>query len=120
RGTLNKITYPTGGTTTFHYEEHKGFGSNQYAVNGIVGGLRIFKQESETLDSGDTQKVTKLYYYGDATNLSNPANLPSIYAPSAVIHQPIQFWRINSYETYDDPNNPLPQTKYKPYLLSQN
>lgn len=120
RGTLNKITYPTGGTTTFHYEAHKDFGSNQFSINGIVGGLRIFKQESETLDSGDTNKITKLYYYGDATNLTNPANLPGSYSPSAVIHQPLKFNRINSYETYGDPNFPVLQIKYKIYLLSQN
>lgn len=119
-GTLNKITYPTGGATAFHYEAHKGFGSNQDAVNGIVGGLRIFKQESETFDSGDNNKITRLYYYGDANNLLNPANLPGNYTPSAVIHQPLQFWRINIIDAYVENPPPVSSDTDKLFLLSQN
>jgi len=120
-GTLNRITYPTGGTTTFHYEPHKGFGtSNPNAVNGIVGGLRIFKQESETMDSGNPQTITRLYYYGDANNLTNPASIPSSYTPSGIIHQELMFWKhpIIEYSDHDNENPIYNNNQF--YMFSQN
>jgi len=119
-GVLNSIIYPTGGKTTFNYEEHKGFGANSNAVNGVVGGLRIFKQESETMDNNDTQKITKLYYYDDANNLPNPASIPSSYTPSAKIHQELFFSETTDYDTHGDPSDPYATDNFTIYFLSQN
>ncbi len=118
-GTLNRIGYPTGGQTTFYYEAHKGFGTDPDAINGIVGGLRIYKQESETLDSGDISKITKHYYYNDA-HLSNPANLPVNYAPSARIHQRLEFWKQTTIELTELGQGSQPGHPDKFYFLSQN
>ncbi len=113
-GTLESIIYPTGGKTTFEYEQHKGFNNNYYdAVNGVVGGLRIHKQKSETLDDINST-ITKFYYYGDANELTTPYNLPSNYTPDGKIHQLLQFW--NSSVSQDE--NGGTQTNY--FLASQN
>ncbi len=56
---LNKITYPTGGNTTFEYE------INQYRSHtGVIknaGGLRIYRIIS---DNGYGNIITKKYKYG--------------------------------------------------------
>jgi RHS repeat-associated protein len=59
--TLNKITYPTNGFTTFDFE------ANQYfdgTINKKVGGLRIKKIASFASDTA--QAITKFYTYGQS------------------------------------------------------
>jgi len=66
-GTLKKITYPTGGYTTFEYE------NNKYDKQGTeiqAGGLRIKKIKS--YDSPNSEAFCKTYQYG-------PGILNSIY-----------------------------------------
>jgi len=119
RGTLSQIKYPTGGVTNFHYEPHKGIAYTEYTVNGIVGGLRLFKQESETLDSYENNKITNLYYYEDANNLSNPANLPTTYTTSALVHQPLLFEKDQVVEI-SDPEPGQPETSSSLFQMAKN
>lgn len=96
-GTMKSIYYPTGGKTTFYYEPHKlvGAGSNH-----IIGGLRLRKQVSHTLDSNFSEKVTKIYFYNDLKEIfpNNPPTSPSsippqeLYTSSGMDQQPLTFF----------------------------
>lgn len=55
---LNKITYPTGGTTEFEYEANR-------SLNKIIGGLRIHRIKSTASQTG---QVIKRYAYGQNEN----------------------------------------------------
>jgi hypothetical protein len=70
-GTLKKITYPTGGNTTFEFE------ANTFTINGtptstdkIVGGLRI-KSISNFDPITNKTNVTSYSYLAQGTNLSS-------------------------------------------------
>lgn len=100
-GTLETISYPTGGYSKFEYEPHQGFDlSNQYAIGGIVGGLRIKKIID--YDTVSSIAKTKYYYYNDIkakvddntytlTSLL-PSMLNNSYETSGITQQPIVFW----------------------------
>lgn len=66
-GILTKITYPTGGHTTFEYEPHSygkiagQFPFSVYSSSGAVGGLRIKK----ITDSSGQNNGTRQFYYVD-------------------------------------------------------
>gem|GEM_PF-1207628 len=60
QGTLNKITYPTGGYSIFNFEAHR-FGGGQ-----VAGGLRIKKIDN--YDSNGTYLFSKWYKYGQTEN----------------------------------------------------
>ncbi len=63
QGVLKKITYPTGGFTTFDYE------TNQYQYEGttyLAGGLRV--KEIKSYPSTTVTPITKRYVYGTATD----------------------------------------------------
>lgn len=70
RGTLTKITYPTGGVTEFDYGQHaysQEVGENRVLVNSSsankpAGGLRIKKITSYSLNNPQN-KLTKEYFY---------------------------------------------------------
>ncbi|MCJ8152421.1 hypothetical protein MKJ01_01435 [Chryseobacterium sp. SSA4.19] len=75
-GTLNKITYPLGGYTTFEYEPHSytSYVSNNRTSlineSGIIGGVRI----KRSIDYSDpNNKIIKEYLYQNdiSNNLSN-------------------------------------------------
>lgn len=74
-GSLTKISYPTGGYTTFEYEPHTyaSYLSNDRASliagTGAIGGLRIKK----TIDAGNNgSNVNKEYLYQNTLNETNP------------------------------------------------
>lgn len=56
---LTKITYPTGGYTTFEYESNRAAG---YAFSDYVGGLRI--KQIKNFDSEGASPLIKTYVYG--------------------------------------------------------
>jgi len=60
RGTLHKITYPTGGSTTITYEPHQGGAT-------AIGGCRVKKTES--IDSPGATPIVKEYYYSDKDHI---------------------------------------------------
>lgn len=73
-GALQKITYPTGGTTVFEYEQHqygKTLGEIKWdkediqTVNGRAGGLRIQKITSKPDLLNPSRDITKKYLYED-------------------------------------------------------
>lgn len=64
QGVLKKITYPTGGFTTFDYE------TNQYQYEGttyLAGGLRV--KEIKSYPSATVLPITKRYVYGTADSV---------------------------------------------------
>lgn len=80
-GTLKTITYPTGGSSLFEYEQHQfahtvdpstGFTNNQ---GGIAGGLRI--KDIVTSDNNGNQETKNYYYVGYYSAGINPATSPS-------------------------------------------
>jgi len=60
RGTLHKITYPTGGSTTITYEPHQSGAT-------AVGGCRV--QKTESIDSPGATPIVKEYYYSDRNHI---------------------------------------------------
>jgi YD repeat-containing protein len=83
-GILNKLSYPTGGYTTFDYELNEGLYTN---FSRKVGGLRI-KQITDYAASG--QKATaKIYEYkldNDSTSGLSDAGYPEYLTPSRFDH----------------------------------
>lgn len=80
---LEKITYPTGGHTTFEYEPHtyrkvvkkERTGLTSHNENKIAGGLRIKKVSSYTADGATP--VEKEYFYVKGYSGQNPNTLVS-------------------------------------------
>jgi len=104
-GSLQFITYPTGGKTEFVYEEHSGISHNSsYTHNGVVGGLRIKKTIDYT--DGSTPVLTKYYFYNDlkakvddgtyTLGGLSPTMLNASYASSGKANQPLRFWEIKT------------------------
>lgn len=97
-GTLESIYYPTGGKTTFYYEPHYVSGHPSFVKNGVVGGLRLEKQISYTLDDDGPRSVTKKYFYNDLKEIltkvpRRPSSIPpgAAYISSGKAHQPLNF-----------------------------
>lgn len=83
QGVLNKVTYPTGGSVEFEYENHK------YILLGkevIAGGTRIKKQ---IISDGNGNKETFEYKYVDQAGKSSGriANLPQFGNINEVRHK---------------------------------
>jgi hypothetical protein len=76
-GSLTKITYPTGGYTTFEYEPHRYSSyvsndrTNLVSETGIVGGLRIKK----ITDFDGTNKIIKNYLYQNSMDNTIPSGI---------------------------------------------
>ncbi|PWG81601.1 RHS repeat domain-containing protein [Pararcticibacter amylolyticus] len=98
-GTLNKITYPTGGVTEFTYEPNtyskrlqevrgNGIDYNFSAQNKLAGGLRIKKISSYDPRS-PLQKQEKFYYY--VSNYSNTVD-PNTLNSSGVLGGQIKYY----------------------------
>ena len=102
---LTSITYPTGGTSTYEYEQHKD------SDNQIVGGLRVRKVTNSTNDpvAGEDLTYTTYYLYDDINNLFTSTNLPSsendlppIYTSSGIVQQGINYFEIKIMEIEND------------------
>ncbi|TKC54976.1 hypothetical protein FBD94_25630 [Pedobacter hiemivivus] len=94
-GTLNKITYPTGGVTEFTYEPNryslrvqeersKGL-DNGFHVNTLAGGLRI-KKISSYDSANPLQKQEKEYFY--VSNYSNAVDQSMLFSSGVLAGQP--------------------------------
>ncbi|MGB3775103.1 MAG: hypothetical protein WA951_07575, partial [Leeuwenhoekiella sp.] len=108
KGTLEWITYPTGGRTKFFYEKHAGMPTNSNDTdNGVVGGLRI--QKTVDYERGSTETLHKYYYYYDlkakvddnTLNIANinPTSLNSVTTSSGIAQQELRFWEKKTYES---------------------
>jgi hypothetical protein len=99
KGTLETISYPTGGRTEYFYELHNGLGLTGDIT---VGGLRIKK----TIDYTDINSIsqTKFYLYQDlnqkiqdgtySISTLSPTFLDNTpYTASAIDQQPLRFWQ---------------------------
>lgn len=117
-GSLESIIYPTGGKTTFTYEQHI---DNQ---ENIVGGLRIRSVTTSSEDglNGGNSSYETIYYYGDIEeDLSLPINLiPAAngYASSGIAQQEIRFTKAEIVDV-DESTPPLP-CNYNRMLLTKN
>lgn len=120
KGTLKSITYPTEGKTTFTYEAHK-VPTGPGAPNGVVGGLRIAKQETETLDiNGISANEIKYYYYGDiVADVNGDPNLITVGLASgdteigeAIVQQDLIFTQIKTVWDVTDPCGNIHPKKY--------
>ncbi|MEL6811878.1 MAG: RHS repeat domain-containing protein [Bacteroidota bacterium] len=102
-GSLESITYPTGGKTVFEYEPHRGLGTSNDAVNGVVGGLRLKRTVNNENDTNDV--LTQHYFYNDleakindgtytiGTNLA-PGMLDTNYDTSGKVQQILTFAEV--------------------------
>ncbi len=70
RGTLTKITYPTGGKTIFDYDPNV---DSLNPISGYRGGLRI--KEVKNLNEYDEVFNRKTYYYNDLTGIDLEAEI---------------------------------------------
>lgn len=89
-GTLEKITYPTGGYTQFTYEGNTYYDAAT-ATNKAVGGIRLLKKED---DDGAGKKITQNYSYGqqgDAQKSSGSIDGLPIYHREIVVQAPTDF-----------------------------
>ncbi|GGG19000.1 hypothetical protein [Pontibacter amylolyticus] len=87
RGTLSKIIYPTGGETTFEFEQHaygKQLSEDRSQVQntdngypGEAGGLRIKKITNTSPESPNGNLVTEYFYVSGYTNASEANALGS-------------------------------------------
>jgi len=118
-GSLVSITYPTGGKSTYHYEQHKDNNGD------VVGGLRLEKVVNETLDpiANENDELVTYYFYDDLkavvddtsnsfTIPENPGDLSSAYS-SGIAQQELTF---NEIKSFDDPGN----CGEKYFLLTRN
>ncbi|MBL4664227.1 MAG: hypothetical protein JKY22_11915, partial [Flavobacteriaceae bacterium] len=108
-GSLKSITYPTGGKTTFFYEPHKTTINPANAPQGVVGGLRIAKQETVTQDPSSSPSQVKYYYYGDiVADVNNDPSAITInfvnntVESSGIAQQDIMFSEVKSVQPFSD------------------
>tara|TARA_R110002124_G_scaffold17532_3_gene73515 strand:+ start:392459 stop:395656 length:3198 start_codon:yes stop_codon:yes gene_type:complete len=99
-GTLESIVFPTGGKSTYTYEEHI---VTQQSTAKIVGGLRLKKVTNETRDivSGENDVLQTHYFYDDleahyqdpeiTLSTLNTSGLPDTDFSSGVAQQDIIF-----------------------------
>lgn len=86
-GTLNKIVYPTGGSTEFTYEPNQynkrlAFNRTEgidqsFNTKTMAGGLRIKKITSYDINFPNSKKTKEYFYVNGYTYNSNPSTLPS-------------------------------------------
>lgn len=103
KGSLISITYPTGGKTTYTYEQHKD------SLGDVVGGLRLKQVTNESLDtnSGENTILDTYYLYDDLFQLyqNNIIGIPSKVADipfnesSGRAKQKLNFSEIKGSET---------------------
>jgi len=94
-GTLKSIFFPTGGRTSFYYEPHViGEQNNQQ----FIGGIRLRKQASFTLDEGGIEmSEEKVYVYRDLKAITAPPLNAGVvpkfnsYNSSGIDQQPLNF-----------------------------
>ncbi|TAF62430.1 MAG: hypothetical protein EAZ57_00335 [Cytophagales bacterium] len=88
-GILKSITYPTGGRTTFSYQQHL---ENEYTP---VGGLRIF--EIRNNDGLTNIERVKRYEYQEGILYTKPTYLYTIYRQQFVLSNGQTFWHEVPY-----------------------
>lgn len=111
-GSLEKITYPTGGYTKFYYEPHhyskavekslSGSFSVTSSSNKKAGGLRIQKIESYP-ESNSTNPLTKEYFYvndylnADMSSSGILSGTPTYVETGPTLDNTIDYWFWNGY-----------------------
>lgn len=101
-GIMNKITYPTGGSTLFEYEQHyyrkavndlRSDPLINYLDNKMAGGLRI--RSIKNLDYDNTILTDKTYYYINGYNKVDP--ITSFPSSGVLTGQPKYYWEDFEY-----------------------
>ncbi len=80
-GTLNKVTYPTGGSLVIQYEANKYF-DQRAGVEQLGGGLRI-KSISQYDGINGPSRITKVFDYTDPSTGKSAGKLAE---PASVCH----------------------------------
>jgi hypothetical protein len=98
---LQKITYPTGGETTFEFEANRVPNAYSYNSNeAIIGGLRI-KKIISTANNGNTS--TKTYeYQGTPSVMIKPATFVNYNQNRIYLLFHTNIYKIQNYETYQE------------------
>ncbi len=119
-GTLNKITYPTGGVTEFVYEPHS-FSSQvkldrsvppqALGTNKLAGGLRIKKIINYADISQPNEKIEREFFY--VKNYTNTANVSTLLS-SGVLGGQIQYY----FDDYTMPAFNDPTVTYSKKIFS--
>lgn len=112
-GTLEKITYPTGGFTTFQYEPNE-YGkvviSNRAStpttvLNTVGGGLRIKKIEDFTQSLGAAFNSREFFYKNSYNNQLTNTQIENLASSGILNMQPTYFWQITNMPFYNPGDN---------------
>ncbi len=114
-GTLQSITYPTGGTTTFTYEPNRYNTGDKNIINHLSGGRPAIRYDSTTSNQIygiDTFNVTHAQYVNlFFTRLDKNGPYDPLVDPTEVRHDNVHEVEIRRvYPTYDEEGNLLYET----------